>query len=62
MLQVFHLDVAYAAMLNMFQTCVASVYSNVSYVLDVYCKCVYLDVIVIIHICCKCMFVNVSLV
>jgi hypothetical protein len=59
MLQVFHLDVAYVAMLNMFQ--IASVYSKCfSSVSDVRCKCVYLDVVVVIHICLKCMFVNDS--
>jgi hypothetical protein len=47
-------------MLHMFQTNVASVYSNVSSVSDICCKCFYLDVVVAIHICCKRMFVNVS--
>ena len=54
MLQVFHLDVAYVVMLQMFQTHVASAsIQNVSSVSAVHCKCVYLDVVVAIHICCK---------
>jgi hypothetical protein len=60
MLQVFHLDVAYIAMLHMSRHMLQGSIQNVTFISDIRCKCVYLNVIVAIHICCKRIFINVS--